>query len=418
MSNISSKHPQFTHTCPDWTLMRDAYKGERHVKERGVVYLPPTEAMVKDGMNSLTAVGARAYHAYKMRARFSNFVREAVQMAIGMMHSQPPRIDLPEAMKDIRGFRGETLPELLRKINTEQLITGRVGLMADLPISPLPGQDIPCLSIYKTESIINWDDGNSSETVPQKLNLVVLDESGDVRDEIFGWKTQSKYRVLIMGDAQENEQFGRYTQGVFIDDAEYNPSMMLTPSWRGRTLQELPFVIINSCDVAADVDDPPLLDLGNICMTIYRGDADYRQNLFLQGQDTLVTVGANFDEDQEIRVGAGARIDLPLGGTAEYVGVGASGLSEQRAALDKLDSRAGSMGAQTLDSTSRERESGDSLRIRIAARTADMTQSRKLALSDCSRSFALLRLGWVKILRKSLSQRTRNSVSPRSAARI
>jgi len=30
------------------------------------------------------------------------------------------------------------------------------------------------------------------------------------------------------------------------------------------------------------------------------------------------------------------------------------------------------MGAQTLDSTSRERESGDSLRIRVAARTADL----------------------------------------------
>jgi hypothetical protein len=49
-------------------------------------------------------------------------------------------------------------------------------------------------------------------------------------------------------------------------------------------------------------------------------------------------------------------------------------LEEQRAALENLERRGGSMGAQTLDTTSRERESGDSLRIRVAARTADMNQ--------------------------------------------
>ena len=54
------------------------------------------------------------------------------------------------------------------------------------------------------------------------------------------------------------------------------------------------YQIINSCDVVSDVDDPPLLDLGNACMTIYRSDADYRQNLFMQGQDTFVTIGGGF----------------------------------------------------------------------------------------------------------------------------
>ena len=376
MSDLSAKHPQYVEVSPDWTLMRDAYKGERKVKSKGAVYLPPTNAMIKEGFEkSIESDGQKEYQAYKLRARFPNFVREAVQMAVGMMHSQPPIIKLPKEMEKIRGFRGETLPQILRRINTEQLLTGRVGIMADLPTNPAPGEDIPCISIYEAESITNWDDGETEEVVPQRLNLVVLDESENRRVNEFQWEKIEKYRVLVLGKVGENEtgQGLTYRQGVF-EKNDFVESKLMVPQKMGTTLDEIPFVIVNSCDATVEVDDPPLLDLGNICMAIYRGEADYRQNLFMQGQDTFITIGGNFDEEDKVRVGSGARIDLPLGGDAKYAGVNSQGLSEQRQALERLESRAGSMGAQTLDTTSRERESGDSLRIRVAARTADMNQ--------------------------------------------
>lgn len=374
MTTLSAKHPSYSAVHPDWILMRDAYRGARQVKSKGALYLPPTQAHILDGYGkNAESVGQKAYEAYKLRARFPNFVREAVQMAIGMMHSQPPIIELPKAMEGIKTSKGEPLESLLRKINTEQLITGRVGVMADLPTNPLPGEDLPYLTTYVTERIINWDDGRVDQVVPQTLNFVVLDESENQRISGFEWETKEKYRVLIIGDELENEARGLYVQGVF--EAElYNPANLRAPSWKGRTLNKIPFVFVNSCDITSDVDDPPLLDLGDICMAIYRGEADYRHNLFMQGQDTLVTIGGSFDDGDKIRVGAGARIDLPQGADAKYIGVNSAGLQEQREALQRLESRAGSMGAQTLDTTSRERESGDSLRIRVAARTADMNQ--------------------------------------------
>lgn len=372
MSDLSAKHPQYTDVSQDWKLMRDAYKGERAVKKKGALYLPPTSAMIKDGfLDKADSDGKKAYDAYVMRARFPNFVREAVQMAVGMMHSQPPIIKLPKAMEKIRGIRGEPLHQILRNINTEQLITGRVGLMADLPIKPRPGEDIPCLSMYIAEAIGNWDDGTTEEVIPQKLKFVVLDESEHRLQDGFNWKKVDKFRVLILEKDEQGNDL--YRQGVF-EGTQYDKAGLMTPQRMGQSLDELPFVIVNSCDATAEVDDPPLLDLGNICMAIYRGEADYRQNLFMQGQDTFVTIGGNFDEGDKVRIGAGARIDLPQGGDAKYVGVTSQGLSEQRQALERLESRAGSMGAQTLDTTSRERESGDSLRIRVAARTADMNQ--------------------------------------------
>ncbi len=375
VSKFSSVHPQYSEMLVDWILMRDAYRGERVVKNKGSLYLFPTASQAQDGWNQgSTKSGQIAYDAYKQRARFPNYVREAVQMAIGMMHSQPSMIKVPEAMMNIMSSKGEPLEVLLRRINLEQLIMGRLGLMADLPTDPSPDRDQPYLVTYPVERVVNWDDGEVEGLVPQVLNLVILDETEFERRNDFDWIQQEKYRILIIGEIRENESEATYKQGIVTNSGAFDLSQLSAPIWKGRVLNKIPFLIINGCDLTTDVDEPPLLDLGRMCMTIYRGDADYRQNLFMQGQDTLVTIGGNFDADDTIRTGAGARLDLPMGGEAKYIGVTSQGLKEQRESLSRLESRASSMGAQTLDTTSRERESGDSLRIRIAARTADMNQ--------------------------------------------
>lgn len=370
--SLNTRHPEYGGQSPDWILMRDAYSGERQVKSKGTLYLPATSGQVADGMDNAQQPGYKAYQAYKIRARFPGFVREAVQTAIGMMHSQPPKIEVPEAMRGIKSSLDETMEQLLRRINEEQLITGRVGLMADLPTS---GGDLPYLATYSAERVVNWDNGTISGNVPQSLNLVVLNETENVRKMDFSWETDEKYRVLVLGAVLENEQSGPYRVAtVKENEVAFSEDLLTTPSFKGRQLTKIPFVFINSCDLVPEPDEPPLMDLGNLCMTIYRGEADYRQNLFMQGQDTLVIVGGTQDDDEEVRTGAGSRIDVPVGGDAKYIGVESDGLAEQREALENDRVRAGSMGAQSLDTTSRERESGTSLNIRIAARTADLNQ--------------------------------------------
>jgi len=373
-TDLSSKHPNYMSAVEDWTLMRDAYKGQRQVKSKRQTYLPPTSGQVADGMTSPEQPGSKAYAAYLMRARFPNFVREAVQTAVGMLHSQPAKITLPKEMENIRSSRGEDLHQLLVRINTEQLVTGRLGVLADLPTS---GGDMPYLATYATERLINWDDGTKEGLVPQVLNFVVLDESEYERaNTSFTWEVEEKYRVLILGSIDVNVSKAPYSFGVFNSkDVDFKPESLKQPSLKGEMLQKIPFVIINSCDLTTEPDEPPLLDLGELCMTVYRGEADYRQNLFMQGQDTLVVIGGGQEEDETLRTGAGARIDISNPqGDAKFIGVTSDGLSEQREALKEDRSRAGSMGAQSLDSTSRERESGKSLGIRIAARTADLNQ--------------------------------------------
>lgn len=367
---ISDKHPLYSHRIVDWVAVRDAYEGERQIKSKRTTYLPATSGQIIDGMTTIESIGYKAYESYLTRARYPGHVESAVQTAIGMMHHNPAKINLPkqlEYMFEKATLKNEDLFQLLRRINEQQLVTGRIGLLLDLPFNPSIGKDFPYIATYNAEDIINWD---FNET----LHLVVLNESSFER-KVFEWEQIEKYRVLSLGTMKNDETNVEYKFGIFSKNTtlEFSEALLNSPSYRGKTLNKIPFVFINSCDLLSDPDKPVLMDLVNLCLTIYRGEADYRQNLFMQGQDTLVIVGGMAD-DEAIRTGAGSNIFIPIGGDAKYIGVESSGLAEQREALDNDNRKAGSMGAQTLDTISRERESGKSLQTRVSARTASLNQ--------------------------------------------
>lgn len=364
-----NSHPQFVAIDPDYIRMHDVHAGERKIKELGTLYLPATASQVLDGMANVNDPGSVSYRAYKQRARFPDFVKESVKGAVGIMHHRPPKIELPKKLEPLRRratVQGEPLHVLLRKINTEQLIYGRCGLLADVATGQGP-DELPYTSIYKARSIINWDDGTIGSPVLQQLNLVVLDETEQVRGEDLRWSEESKYRVLTLDS-------GRYQMAVTEDDGFSLKSLEFrTPGIGGRTPEQIPFTFINAVDLVPEPDTPPLLGLANLAIGVYQSEADYRFSLFMQGQDTLVIEGHTGD-GEDIRVGAGAHICVGIGGGAQYVGVQSAGLPEQRAALENDRQLASEMGNKLLDTRGRESESGDALRMRVSARTANLNQ--------------------------------------------
>lgn len=372
---IDSKHPLYIEFLQDWSTMRDAYRGERVVKSKGQEYLPATSGQLADGM-TVNAPGYLAYQAYLTRALYPEFVSDAVEAMIGMMHHKPPTIELPKVMEPMREYatcKGESLEQLLRRINEAQLVTGRVGLLTDVPDGAGPDV-LPYIATYQAESILNWDDGGR-ELVRQNLNLVVLDESEFERTQELEWQLVNKYRVLLLGDLSKNEPMGEgvYRVGVFARGAGFSAENLKEPSFRGATLNKLPFVFINTKDILPEPDDPPLLGLSKLALAVYRLEADYRQALFMQGQDTLVVIGSS-DDSESRRVGANARIDLPTGGDAKYIGVNSAGLSEVRQALQNDRANAGQLSAKLVDSGGVGQQSGEALRIRVSAQTATLNQ--------------------------------------------
>jgi Domain of unknown function (DUF4055) len=417
--SLEYTNPAYDLFREDWSMMRDFYVGERAVKSAGTTYLPPTQSMILDGMGLATTVttkrniGQEAYDAYRLRAVFPDYVKEAVEAYIGLLHQKPPTIELPpemEFMRDKATLHGESLIMLLRRINEEQLVTGRVGLLLDMPVAPDPANPGLYVATYAAETIPNWDDGEALEGTT-KLNLVVLNESG-VRRKGFEWKAMSKYRVLSLEPILEPNATDpeappvvtgtQYMVGVFENEGGlpvYAESDMRTPMLRGQVLDEIPFVFVNSKDIVATPDQPPLMGLARLCRAIYCGEADFRQNLFMQGQDTLVIIGdrkkrTDFVEggtEEAMRTGAGSMIELEsgAGNDAKYVGVTAEGLSAQQETLADDRNRAEARSGQLISAKEQGIESGAALKTRVAGQTATLNQ---LALTGAAALQAILRI--------------------------
>lgn len=380
MPSVSSKHPLYAEFVHDWNQLRHTAGGQRRIKEAGFVYLPATSGMVLDGATTdVNSKGYAAYDAYRKRAVFPELVSEAIEAIVGVMHRKPPKIELPKAMEPMierATSKGESLHQLLQRVNREQVLMGRVGLLLESPtVAMATRKPTPFIVTYRAEQIINWDAGRRDEPTGavEKLEVVVLDETESERLKgQFEWETVTKHRVLVLGDPTENDKTGAYGVAVVRDHDDFDVTALVEPTIDGATLDEIPFVFVNTCDVVPEPTRSPTMPLSNLALTIYRGEADYRQSLFMQGQDTLVVIGGR--EDQEHRVGANASINVPQGGDAKFIGVSSSGLVEQRNALENDYNRAMEMSGKLLDSTSRERESGDALRTRVAARTASLVQ--------------------------------------------
>lgn len=374
--SIKATHPLYNDSIDDVVLMRDSYLGSARIKSKGLAYLPATPGMRIDGM-SPGQPGLQTYESYKQRAVYPEFVSDAVEALIGMMHSKEATFELPDGMLDMLDratIAGESMQGLLRRINEQQLVTGRLGLLLDLPagVTATSGA-LPYIALYNGEAIRNWDESDDNTNM-NRLNLLVLDESGYERKEgSFNWETVERYRVLELKD-------GKYQFGTFKGSAaSYNESEMEPPLYRGAPLKEIPFTFINTKDNAGKPDNPPLLPLARAALSVYQGEADYRQALFLQGQDTLVVIGGtrNADGSAETRVGAGAKIDVDMGGDAKYIGVSSTGLPELRMALENDYKRAEAKTGKLVDAMGSKQESGEALQTRLRAQTATLNQIAK-----------------------------------------
>ena len=383
-SNISDPHPDYTSRRPDWVVMFDTNEGQRHIKSKTTLYLPATSGMraLSDKKDELSGEGLKLYEAYLIRALFPDLVKETVRALTGILDRESANIELPDSMEEMRTFatpKGESLDELLVQMHIFQLLYGRLGLLADVDAQ----RDLPLLVNYPAPQILNWDDLTASRDDKQqdegirdeagrKLVLAVLDETRYERDtgNRYTWNLVPRYRALHLDDG-----------GQYVTQVERDGKMLeeVEPQIRGNRLDQIPFVFCNTTDLATKPGEVPLINLANLSLAIYRGEADHRSALFMSGQDTLVITGQSLNSDEENPsedsqpiIGSGAYLNLPdEGADAKFIGPDSNALSEQRESLNDDYTRAGEEGIKLL-SSGQGAEAAETLRIRVAARTATL----------------------------------------------
>lgn len=383
---LDATNYEYSLMLPYWTKLDDLYRGELVVKRKGMKYLPASTGMILDGAGTNGTLGDDIYNSYKKRAEYINHVKTAVERYVGLCHQSSPTIQLPEEMEYLRDTAtkdGQSLESLLRMINTAQVKLGRCGLFVDVK-TDMNGSK-PYIAFYDAFSIINWNESDNAHGKTD-LNMLVLSEIEHICDN-FVWNDVTRYRVCLLGDGNVVNDNDVYRQGVFVDTNAFSENDMIVPSYLGTKLQEIPFVFINSCDCLPRPDYPPLDDLANNSLSAYQLSADYRQALHMQGQDTLVikgrllnvsdTVGTQDNsknaQEQGIRTGAGAVLNVGTDGSAEFIGVNGSGIPEMRSALENIYNRC-EVKSGNLMTNSGNFETGESLKTRLTAQTATLNQ--------------------------------------------
>jgi len=377
-------HPLFEARLDAWRMLRHSYEGQACIKDKTVTYLPPTPGQVLDGMApgtlDITSPGYLSYQNYLLRAVYPDFFREGVNTLVGILNEKPAKVSVPKGMEYLIKSctpNQEDIQTLLRKIHTEQLTAGRLGLFADMEEEVPQTQPNFYITTYNAENVPNWDAGAGTEHV-DKLNYVILDESGYTRSGgSFQWEYKEQYRVLALGSLFSLGEEASYRYAVTDDATNPRNLSFSVPVYRGEEAKEIPFVFVGSKDMDPSPDLPPLLGLAEICLAIYRAEADYRYALFMQAQDTLVVVGgiraSNADVGQPLRVGADARIDVELGGDAKYIGIHSEGIPEMRKSIEADRAVAAVRTGQLLAPGKMSMESGEALKTRVASQTATLT---------------------------------------------
>lgn len=353
---VKSRHPTMTaERAAEWQLMRDSMDGESAIKLQGETYLTKPS-----GFKAQADLGVAAYAAYKARAQFPEILAPSVSAMIGIIHGQEIDIQIPTALEYLwEDANGDGLPleAFHRRITRELLVVGRYAVLADAP----EGGGEPFLAGYCADSVINWDQ-----------DWWVLDECGMTRDG-FTWAKKERYRLLKIDG-------GVYVQTVYEGTAVAGQEIKVVASGAKR-LTDIPFTIANARDLSARIETPPLIGVARAALAIYQLSADYRHQLYMSGQETLVAINGT----APTMVGAGV-VHSMMGGEGQtpdlkYVSPSCSGIDAHLKAM--LDNRTAAVhaGARLLEQSDAVQESGSARKLRFASETATLTS---IAQSSCA----------------------------------
>lgn len=363
MIDIENQHPEYITRLKEWDKCNDCYTGEGAIKARTNVYLPKLER------HDDSTEGKARYSDYLDRATFFGVISTVVIGRVGQIMRIPPRTSFAPAQQDWANtiMRDKSnLNELIKRVLTEIIITGRVGLLLDRPEE---GGN-PYVVLYKAQDIVNWEVQND------QLIRVVLKENTVVKSETTDGKTiqvtQPRYRELRINE------FNQYEVAIHLArDGKYYESEVITPKNAGLTINVIPFQFINTDSISSATSKPPLLDLANLNIAHYRNSADYEQLLHRVGvAATFYASGIDEDEANDpnnLATGPDvrwySRNPNAKYGILEFSGASASAM--ESAMLEKMQMMA-TIGGQLVQRHRKQVETAETARLRSASENSTL----------------------------------------------
>ena len=371
--SVSTTHPDYSLRLKEWTRVRDCMKGEDVIKSKGVTYLPRPSGM--------SGTYATAYDAYSERAHFPLIAPYALQGALGVIITKLPEFKVPKSLEYILKTStkdGRSLQQLFMDIIIEIFQTGRVPIAIDI-IDEL--NEFRFVQ-YKAEDLSNWK-SSTGGAVKSIMLAVIKGGELDVSD-VFSHSMRDTYRVLHLSDGVDGitklpkiiyrvAVFGEGGAQGFVED--------LTPTFMGKTIDEIPLFIAGSINNSFNIQPIPLISVANCSIQIYRKEADLANSEFLSCNPTLCVVGAVNDGNLPNVVGSSVMIVIPNeAARIFYTTTDTAALTHVSKHIESLYEEAIRHGVAILDSR-KGVEAAEALRIRQATQSASLYSIYSSALN-------------------------------------
>jgi len=342
---INSTHPQYDNYIKSWDRCRDTYTGEEAVKKRGEVYLP-----------RLGGQTDAEYNAYLTRAPFFNGIGKTVDGMVGTsMHIEPVITGVPDDMlEDITGT-GISTKGFINYLLTEQLLTGRQGILVD------HNGDFPYLSGYKTEQITNWSD-----------NFIILKEQYQVKnpEKPYEVKYETQYRELTTVDGIYEVYIWRKLLNKY-NRSEWVRSEVAIPTKRGAPLSSMMFLGSSLDGLNLTPEIPPLMPLVDMNLSHYRSSADLEHGRHFTALPTPYVIGVK--DVGDIRLGAETAWAIPNEkakvGFLEFTG---QGLASLESAIREKSEMMAALGVQLISGQRKGVESFEALALKRNAELSSL----------------------------------------------
>lgn len=298
-----TRHSEYNNWLGVWGRIRDGLAGQDAIKAKSTIYLP-----------KLNGQEQASYDAYLKRARYINFPKRVLNIALGQLFRKNPVIEgIDEEYLDNINLAGRDFNYFSRMIAREVMVTNRIGILVDYSEC----QKRPYLTAYKAENIINWQTQIIDGIV--KLSRVVLE--GEIEQPKAGDPYQLE-AVKVWKELYLEEESGVYMtrdwKKLTTANAQGEQFELIgesIPVLNGAIFDYIPFYICTSDGIVTEISESAMIDLVDVNLGHYINSADYENMLHWTGARTILAKG--WDEKKSFPVGGVAC--LPDAGDASFL---------------------------------------------------------------------------------------------------
>jgi len=369
---IESTHEQYDEAVEGWELVKDCIAGSRRIKDRGETYLPKLNGQSQD-----------EYESYKKRGNFFNGTATACSAQTGLITRKQPEVETEigdEWLADV-DLQGNSLQTYLAALAMVISSTGRAATVVDWS----EAENRPYFSFYNEIDILDWHTSRIKGL--NKLDMLkVRQQNDELEDDGITTRSYEEIRVFRLEDEKLIIEVYRRSEE---EKGKLELQETITPSRKGKPLDEIPVSFHGSSNTKPDVGAIPLEDIAQINASHYRTSVDLEHARHIAALPTPYATGIT-SNNAEYRLGTDkawvAEDPQATFGFLEFTG---AGLSELTKALEEKEKQMSALGARLLFAGSRDAEAYETVQLRASADTASLGSMSSAISASMTRAMAM-----------------------------